>query len=280
MTPALYQFMSEHTNHVFDEIDEKPLVDSPLHMAAASGKTHFALELMRLKPSFAKKLNPRGFRPLHLALQEGHSGTVLRQVDADKELIRVQGKVGKTPLHHVAEHENLDQDVFLSACPTSFEDVTNRRQTALHLASEKGKFKSVEIILKWCNKGLRSTERKDGNTALHIDIKEILTRAGALNAVSVPERECYAILIKFRRRQDELSLRWNVGNYLICRYKANMTNDKRYVLLIVAVLIIAMLATYHTSLNTPLGSARQGKNDATTSIGDGDVTFARILGAS
>ncbi|GMN30926.1 hypothetical protein TIFTF001_003034 [Ficus carica] len=151
----------EHTNQVFDDIDEKPLVDSPLHTAAASGKTHFALELMRLKPSFAKKLNPTGFSPVHLALQEGHTGTVLRLFDADKELIRVQGKGGRTPLHHVAEHENLDQllDVFLSACPTSTE-----WRKFLNLMNE------------------------DGNTALHINIKEMLTRAGALNAVSVPER--------------------------------------------------------------------------------------------
>ncbi|GMN30928.1 hypothetical protein TIFTF001_003036 [Ficus carica] len=185
---ALYQFISEHTKHVFDDIGEKPLVDSPLYMAAAS--------------------------------------------DIDKELGRVQGKGGRTSLHYVAEYENLHDflDAFLSACPASLEDVTNRRQTALHLASKKGKFKSVEIMLKWCNKGLRSTERRkflnlmdeDGNThghnkkskpesgigvnainvegltALDIskqrdvgnreEIKEMLTRAGELNAVSVSER--------------------------------------------------------------------------------------------
>ena len=89
---------------------------------------------------------------MHLALQ-GHTWTVLRLLDIDKELVRVQGKGGRTPLHYVAEYENLHEilDAFLSAFPASLEDVTNRRQTALHLALEKGKFKYVEIMLKWCN---------------------------------------------------------------------------------------------------------------------------------
>ena len=37
-------------------------VDSPLHIAAATGHRDFAMEMMNLKPSFARKLNQSGLR--------------------------------------------------------------------------------------------------------------------------------------------------------------------------------------------------------------------------
>ncbi|KAH1064353.1 hypothetical protein J1N35_029340 [Gossypium stocksii] len=43
-------------------------IDTPLHIAAVSGKTAFAMEMMNLKPSLARELNQDGFSPIHLAL--------------------------------------------------------------------------------------------------------------------------------------------------------------------------------------------------------------------
>ncbi|KAL4384370.1 hypothetical protein GQ457_15G025790 [Hibiscus cannabinus] len=48
-------------------------VDTPLHVSAASGNTGFAMEMMSLKPSFARKLNRDSFSLIHLALLKDHA---------------------------------------------------------------------------------------------------------------------------------------------------------------------------------------------------------------
>ena len=62
---------------LLEDIDELPFVDTPLHVVASSGGPqhiqNFAMEMMRLKPSFARKPNLNGYSPIHLALQEGHT---------------------------------------------------------------------------------------------------------------------------------------------------------------------------------------------------------------
>ncbi|KAL9433136.1 hypothetical protein AB3S75_028037 [Citrus x aurantiifolia] len=99
---ALYELIWEDA-YLLDQIDQVPFVDTPLYIAASMGHVNFALEIMRLKPSFARKQNQYGFSPLHLALQNSHTQMVLLLIDVDRNLIRVQGKEGVTPLHYVAE---------------------------------------------------------------------------------------------------------------------------------------------------------------------------------
>ncbi|XP_028098749.1 uncharacterized protein LOC114298381 [Camellia sinensis] len=66
---SLYECIKDDP-HILDGIDKIPFVDTPLHIAASAGHAHFALEMMRLMPSFSKKLNPQGLSPLDLALQK------------------------------------------------------------------------------------------------------------------------------------------------------------------------------------------------------------------
>ncbi|XVE69114.1 hypothetical protein DITRI_Ditri09bG0124700 [Diplodiscus trichospermus] len=102
--------------YILEGIDQVPIVDTPLHVAVASGRDDFAMEIMNLKPSFARKLNKHGYSPMHLALQ--NEKTVLRLLAADRDLVRVKGREGCTPLHHVAEHGNLHLLAqFLVDCP-------------------------------------------------------------------------------------------------------------------------------------------------------------------
>ncbi|XP_062147286.1 ankyrin repeat-containing protein BDA1-like [Alnus glutinosa] len=132
---------------VLDRIDKIPFVETPLHIVASAGHTLFAMEIMKLKPSFARKLNQDGFTPLHLALQKlralendqalqkKQTQLVYRLVSVDKDLIRVQGREGVTPLHYVAQIGNLHLlTKFLKDCPTSVEDVTIRGENVLHIA--------------------------------------------------------------------------------------------------------------------------------------------------
>jgi hypothetical protein len=50
---------------ILDEIDLIPFIETPMHIAASMGHLQFATEIMTLKPSFAWKLNPQGFSPIH-----------------------------------------------------------------------------------------------------------------------------------------------------------------------------------------------------------------------
>ena len=95
--------------HVFRHIDEMEFVDIPLHTAAAEGCIDFAMGIMNLKPSFARKLNQEGFSPIHIAVEKGHKELVLLLLENDKDLVRVKGKKGETPLHYAITREhNLD----------------------------------------------------------------------------------------------------------------------------------------------------------------------------
>lgn len=87
----LYELIGEDPKRL-DRIDETPFKDTPLHVAVEAGCTHFAIEMMRLKPSFSRKLNPAGHTPLDLALQQGQTDTVRRHVEIDNELVRVKGR--------------------------------------------------------------------------------------------------------------------------------------------------------------------------------------------
>lgn len=173
----LYALLRE-TTKVLEGFDEVSFVDTPLHVAASRGQVRFAMEIMRLKPSFARKLNQDGFSPLHLALQHGETRMVFRLIDVDGDLVRVPGREGMTPLHHVAKEGNLKLlPVFLSACPKSLEDVTIRGETALHIALKHDRFEAFEILLRWLTvvcyeeyqfeKRILNWRDEDGNTVLH-----------------------------------------------------------------------------------------------------------------
>ena len=93
---------------------------------------------MNLKPSFARKLNPNGFSPIHLALQNGHIELVCQLLQLDGDLVRVKGRERLTPLHYVVgsgEHLDLLEE-FLLVCPNSVIDVTVRNETACILPSK------------------------------------------------------------------------------------------------------------------------------------------------
>ncbi|KAA3481723.1 protein ACCELERATED CELL DEATH 6-like [Gossypium australe] len=67
----LYSLIQRDGN-VLRHFDEVEFVETPLHIAAEEGCIRFAIELLNLKPSFARKPNQRGLSPIHLALKKGH----------------------------------------------------------------------------------------------------------------------------------------------------------------------------------------------------------------
>ncbi|KAM4073114.1 hypothetical protein ACB094_11G193000 [Castanea mollissima] len=99
---AFYTLIREDVQ-LLEHIDELPFAETPLHIAASAGQIPFAVETMGLKPSFARKLDPEGFSPIHLALKNGHIELVRRLLQLDGDLVRVKGKGRLTPLHYVVE---------------------------------------------------------------------------------------------------------------------------------------------------------------------------------
>ncbi|XP_039071960.1 ankyrin repeat-containing protein BDA1-like isoform X2 [Hibiscus syriacus] len=172
--------------YILERIDQVPFIQTPLHIAADKGHVSFAMEMMNLKPSFAKKLNPNGFSPMHMALRTEQTKLVLRLLKTDKDLVRVKGWEGMTPFHYVVTTGNSRLLVnFLEACPECIEDVTVRDETALHLALKQDQIEAFSLLIGWLQRtrqthgSVFSFEKKmanwkddQDNTLLHIAAKK------------------------------------------------------------------------------------------------------------
>ncbi|XP_050378296.1 ankyrin repeat-containing protein BDA1-like [Argentina anserina] len=171
---GLYALIQEDS-YILERINLVPFVNTPLHISASAGHTDFAMEIIRLKPEFARKQNPEGISAMHLALKQGQTDTLLILLSVYRDLVRVKGRDGKTLLHYAAEIGNMDiLAKFLAACPESIIDLTIRKETALHLAAKNGKLEALEVLLGWLQHVnldtiLQWTDDK-GNTVLHIAV--------------------------------------------------------------------------------------------------------------
>lgn len=168
----LYELIAEDPK-ILGHFDELPFCETPLHIAAGRGQTHFAMELMTLKPSLALKLNPSGLSPMHLALKNNHFQTVRGFVAIDSSLVSIKGRGRITPLHYVAQtgHPELLTE-FLFACPSSIEDLTIKCETAVHIAVKNHQFLAFKVLLGWAQRAhqeeILDWKDEDGNTVFHI----------------------------------------------------------------------------------------------------------------
>jgi ankyrin repeat protein len=195
----LYSLIGEDA-YILDKINETPFVETPLHIAASEGHIQFAMEIMQLKPSFARKLNRDGLSPMQLALQNRQIRLVLLLLDVDEDLVRVHGKGGVTPLHYVAQTGDLDLLAkFLKVCPKSIEDVTTRRETVLHIALKYNKLDAFQLVLGWLRRAwfrnaslweekLLNWQDEEGDTLLHIAVSQNEPQASSLHSYFVLKR--------------------------------------------------------------------------------------------
>ncbi|PNX92680.1 ankyrin repeat-containing protein [Trifolium pratense] len=175
----LYEVIKDDP-YILERIDLIPFVDTPLHIASSMGHLRFATEIMRLKPSFALKLNEQGFSPIHLAMQNSHKTMVSRFVNINKQLVRVQGREGVTPLHFASQIGDVDLLAnFLFLCPESIECLTVRCETALHIAVKNQRYEVLQLLVgllktneqrgaKELQNKILNQEDEAGNTILHI----------------------------------------------------------------------------------------------------------------
>ncbi|KAL1220409.1 Ankyrin repeat-containing protein BDA1 [Cardamine amara subsp. amara] len=168
----LYKLIAEDPN-ILDHYDKVSFCETPLHIAAEKGQTHFAMELMNLKPSLALKLNVSGLSPMHLALQNNHIRVVRGLVTINSSLVRIKGRGGITPLHQVAQIGDVELlSEFLFACPSSINDLTINCETVVHIAVKSHQFMVFKVLLGYIkrvnNKELLDWKDEDGNTVFHI----------------------------------------------------------------------------------------------------------------
>ncbi|PPD78883.1 hypothetical protein GOBAR_DD24186 [Gossypium barbadense] len=149
--------------YVLQRIDDVPFFNTQLQVATSVGHIEFMMEMIKLKPTFARKLNQAGFSPMHLALQNHRTHAVLRLLRFDEGLV----------------------------CPEAIEDMTVRDEMVFHLAVENDTFEAFQVLVGWlmrsCHesaqweKELLSWADIDDNTVLHI--AAIRNRAGVVKVL-------------------------------------------------------------------------------------------------
>ncbi|KAK8577200.1 hypothetical protein V6N13_122192 [Hibiscus sabdariffa] len=287
----LYALIQRNGN-VLRRLDMVEFIHTPLHIAAEEGCTRFAMEMMNLKPSFARKLNHQGLSPIHLALEKGHTELVLRLMEIDKELVRVKGKNGETPLHYISKVGNHDDllDKFLEACSDCIRDVTTQNHTALHIALENRRPDVLQVLIKMLKKKdyceeVVNRKDEDGNTALHLAAsnnqpqmlklllnckadKHATNQAGS-TALDVAQQHNYRESITALRgcfipvvSNFKPKLKKQIVSYvtkassLIFRDIDNISGDDRNALLVILGLLLT--ATFQATLSPPGGVWQDG----------------------
>ncbi|KAF2619470.1 hypothetical protein F2Q68_00042356 [Brassica cretica] len=175
----LYSLIDENP-YILENIDAVPFINTPLHVAAASGNIEFAMEMLNLKPSFARKLNTSGYSPLHLAVDKGHADFVSWMLKHDHSLACVKGRNGMTPFHSLVIRGNVDLVAeCLNVSPECIEDVSVNGRNALHLAVVTDRFEVLQVLTGWIQRTRQRKALKNEfrflnkedfsyNTALHL----------------------------------------------------------------------------------------------------------------
>ncbi|KAJ0240885.1 PGG domain-containing protein [Hirschfeldia incana] len=201
----LYELIAEDPN-ILCHFDEVPFCETPLHIAAEKGQTHFAMELMTLKPSLASKLNVSGFSPMHLALENNHIRMVRAFVAIESSLVSIKGRGRITPLHHVARTGDAELlSEFLLTCPSSIEDLTIGCETAVHIAVKNQQLMAFKVLLGWVKRvkkeDILDWKDEDGNTAFHIaasinqtEVVKLLSRTVKVKAKNLDGKTAMDIL--------------------------------------------------------------------------------------
>ncbi|XVF52514.1 hypothetical protein PTKIN_Ptkin05aG0024300 [Pterospermum kingtungense] len=289
---------------VLKNMDEIMFEDTPLHIAASAGQTCFALEVMNLMPSFARKLNKDGLSPIHLALLKGHSELVLLLLRDDRELVRVKGKGGMSPLHYAAKNGNIKLLAeFLAACPSSVEDVTVESETVFHIAVRNKGIEALEVLVGWLNRvchedvfswktDVLNWRNMQGNTVLdiaelnrqneaiqllaQINAKMSIALASGTNTSRWEERRNLRNML--RRAGSWPDSRITLADYLrskikfheklavfVTRNRMKISEDLRNALLVVGGLIVA--ATFQSVFSPPGGLRQDNGNPSVMANG-------------
>ncbi|KAK8979434.1 hypothetical protein V6N11_000580 [Hibiscus sabdariffa] len=294
----LYTLIQRDGN-VLRRFDEEEFIETPLHVAAAKGCIGFAMEIMSLKPTFARKLNKQGLSPVHLVVEKGHKEMAIRLLEIDSNLARVRGKNGETPLHYISKLGNCDGllDKFLEACPDCIRDVTNQNRTALHIAVENKRFDVLRVLIgalrkKEYDRETVNQKDEDGNTALHLAARndqlemvklllnckadrqaknqdgstalEVAEQHDSSESITVLRGFSIPLVSNLSYRIDKRFIEYvTKASSLIFHDMESISEQDRNALLVILGLLLT--ATYQTSLSPP-GGVWQGDSSSTSNV--------------
>ncbi|CAC14420.3 Ion transport domain-containing protein [Caenorhabditis elegans] len=157
---------------ILEDTDQRMAEDGdgslPIHLAFKFGNVNI-VELLLSGPSDeqTRKADGNGDTLLHLAARSGNIEAVRTAIAAGCDNANVQNRVGRTPLHEVAEvgDQNMLKIMFKLRADANIHDKEDK--TPVHVAAERGDTSMVESLIDKFGGSIRARTR-DGSTLLHI----------------------------------------------------------------------------------------------------------------
>jgi serine/threonine-protein phosphatase 6 regulatory ankyrin repeat subunit B len=132
-----------------------------LHFAAQRGSAQIVDSFLQRPEITINVQDDKGFTPLHLAAHQGHVGVVERllQLKGPSQLALMDGAANRS-VHLTSESRHPNE--------LNINGINKDGNTPLHLASEEGHVKVVQVLLEHISESSFNWKNNDGNTPLHL----------------------------------------------------------------------------------------------------------------
>ena len=178
---AALKSLLEEDPLLLEKVALSPSADTPLHVTTLAAKTDFAKEILLRMPNFAWELNQEGFSPLHIAAAMGNIEITSELLSLGPGLCLVKDKLGRTPLHWAAVKGRVEiAGGLLSHCYEAVREVSDRRETALHLAVKNNQFEVLKVLVEKLGEDDRdqliNAQDDQGNTVCKLAVAKGLVK--------------------------------------------------------------------------------------------------------